>query len=307
MIALVLCAVFVPVAFMSGVTGQLYQQFALTIAVAVVFSAINALTLSPALCALLLKEPTPARGPLGWLFRGFNYGFDRVTGGYGAVVKFLIRKAAHSMLLLVVVGGIWLLSKEVPGGFIPDEDKGVLFISFQLPEAASLQRSDAILKKVERIVAETKGVRSACAVSGYNILTSLNMPNAGLIFVGLEESYLSGLYVNDIVRFGRVFKVFLQAEPELAGSADEHQRLHLDQSGRFWIEAWTDYVGDQPRAEWLSHEEAARWYATAHWDDWRCGLSDAPQELSGLVREIGNHRVLSAYTTHGAVSCTATS
>ena len=79
----------------------------------------------------------------------------------------------------------------------------------------------------------------------------------------------------------------------IAGSADEHQRLHLDQSGRFWIEAWTDYVGDQPRAEWLSHEKAARWYATARWDDWRCGLSHAPQELSGLLREIGNHRVLS--------------
>jgi len=89
--------------------------------------------------------------------------------------------------------------------------------------------------------------------------------------------------------------------------ADEHQRLHLDPSGRFWIEAWTDYVGDQSRAEWLSHEEATRWYATAHWDDWRCGLSDASQELSGLVREIGNHRVLSAYTTRGAVSCTASS
>ena len=89
--------------------------------------------------------------------------------------------------------------------------------------------------------------------------------------------------------------------------ADEHQRLHLDPSGRFWIEAWTDYVGDQSRAEWLSHEEATRWYATAHWDDWRCGLSDASQELSGLVREIGNHRVLSAYTAHGAVSCTASS
>jgi hydrophobic/amphiphilic exporter-1 (mainly G- bacteria), HAE1 family len=104
------------------------------------------------------------------------------------MVNFLIRKAARSMLLLVlVVGGIWLLSKEVPGGFIPDEDKGVLFISVQLPEGASLQRSDAVLKKVERIVAETKGVRSACAVSGYNILTSLNMPNAALIFVGLED------------------------------------------------------------------------------------------------------------------------
>ncbi len=91
------------------------------------------------------------------------------------------------LLLVVVVGGIWLLSKQVPGGFIPDEDKGVLFVSVQLPEGASLQRSDAVLKKVEQIVAETKGVRSACAVSGYNILTSLNMPNAALIFVGLED------------------------------------------------------------------------------------------------------------------------
>jgi multidrug efflux pump subunit AcrB len=86
---------------------------------------------------LALKKPTPARGPLGWFFRGFNYGFDRVTSGYGAVVNSLIRKAARSMLLLVVVGGIWLLSKEVPGGFIPDEDKGVLFISVQLPAPRS--------------------------------------------------------------------------------------------------------------------------------------------------------------------------
>jgi hydrophobic/amphiphilic exporter-1 (mainly G- bacteria), HAE1 family len=110
-ITLILCAVFVPVAFMSGVTGQLYQQFAITIAVSVVFSTINALTLSPALSAILLRKPKPAWGPLGWFFRGFNRTFDRVISGYGGVLNFFVRKAARSMLILVViVGGIWLLS-----------------------------------------------------------------------------------------------------------------------------------------------------------------------------------------------------
>src|SRR5271166_5229537 len=128
--------------------------------------------------AILLKRPTPARGPLGWFFGRFNRGFDRITSGYGGIVNFLIRKAGRSMLLLVVVvGGIWLLSQAVPGGFIPDEDKGLLFVAVELPEGASLQRTDAVLKKAEQIVAETKGVRSVCAISGFNILTGLNMAN----------------------------------------------------------------------------------------------------------------------------------
>src|SRR5262249_18626800 len=105
MIALVLCAVFVPVAFMSGVTGQLYQQSALLVAVSVGCSVVHALTWSRALCAMLVNKPIPAGGPVGWWFRAFNYGFDRATGGYGAVVNFLIRKAARSMLLLLVVVG----------------------------------------------------------------------------------------------------------------------------------------------------------------------------------------------------------
>jgi hydrophobic/amphiphilic exporter-1 (mainly G- bacteria), HAE1 family len=331
-IALILCAVFVPVAFMGGVTGRLYQQFAITIAVSVIFSAINALTLSPALSAILLKKPKPAWGPLGWFFGGFNRTFDRVISGYGGTLNFFVRKAGRSMLILVViVGGIWLLSKQVPGGFIPDEDKGYIFVAVQLPEGASLQRSDAVLQKVEQIVSATKGVRSSLAISGFNILSGLASPNAGLIFIGLDDwkkrdsselhaaalvkqlnakfavlpealifafgppplpgygnvsgftlqlqdrsggsldqlsaqvkqfmaeaskrpeigrltttmnaatpqlrveldrekarasgvnvdsvfqtlqAYLSGLYVNDFVRFGRVFKVFLQAEPE---------------------------------------------------------------------------------------------
>jgi len=187
-IALILCAVFVPVAFMGGVTGRLYQQFAITIAVSVVFSAINALTLSPALSALLLRKPTPGKGPLAWFFRKFNAFFDWVTAGYGTIVGGLTRKATRSMLLLVIVcGGIYFLGKIVPGGFIPDEDKGYVFVAVELPEGASLQRTDEILKQVEQVVCNTKGVRSALTVSGMNILNSLNVPNAGLLFIGLDD------------------------------------------------------------------------------------------------------------------------
>ena len=187
-IALILCAVFVPVAFMGGVTGRLYQQFAITIAVSVIFSAINALTLSHALSALLLKAPTPGRGPIAAFFRLFNRGFDRLTAGYGSIVGGLARKATRSMLLLVAVfGGIYVLGKHVPGGFIPDEDKGYLFIAVELPEGASLQRSDAVLKQVEAIVGSTHGVRSALGLAGFNIMNTLNFPNSAMMFVGLED------------------------------------------------------------------------------------------------------------------------
>lgn len=350
-IGLVLCAVFVPVAFMGGVTGQLYSQFALTIALAVVFSVINALTLSPALSALLLKKPTPARGPVGVFFRWFNRMFDNLTQGYGRVVGGLARKAARSMLLLVVVvAGIWIIGKFVPGGFIPDEDKGYLFVAVELPEGASLQRTDEVLKQVEAIVVNTPGVRSAISLAGFNVLNTLNFPNAAMMFVGLDpweerkapelqaqalarewnqqfypipsarifafgppplpgygsvagftmqlqdlsggsiahladtvrqfeaavaqrpeigrvsttfnpstpqvrvdldrekartlgvpvdsvfqtlQAYLSGLYVNDFVRFGRVYKVFLQAEPEFTNHPEDIGQFYVrNDSGR---------------------------------------------------------------------------
>ena len=187
-IALILCAVFVPVAFMGGVTGRLYQQFAITIAVSVIFSAINALTLSPALSAMLLRAPKPGKGPLAWFFRKFNAFFDAVIERYGKIIGALTRKATFSMLLLVIVcGGIWGLGKFVPGGFIPDEDKGYLFVAIELPEGASLQRSDELLKQVESIVAGTEGVKSALALSGFNILNSLNVPNAAMMFIGLDD------------------------------------------------------------------------------------------------------------------------
>ena len=186
-IGLVLCAVFVPVAFMGGVTGQMYSQFALTIAVAVVFSVINAMTLSPALCAMLLRKPTESHGPLARFFGLFNRTFESITNAYGKVIGGLVRKAARSMLILAaVLIGIWMLGRHVPGGFIPQEDKGYLFVAVQLPEGASLQRSDAVLKKVEEIVESTEGVKDALALVGYNILNSLNFSNVGMMFIGLD-------------------------------------------------------------------------------------------------------------------------
>ena len=203
-IGLVLCAVFVPVAFMGGVTGQLYKQFALTIAVAVVFSVINALTLSPALSAMLLRKPTPGRGPVAKFFKLFNKFFEWLSNNYGAIVGGLARKAARSMLLLVaVVVGIYLVGKVVPGGFIPDEDKGYLFVAVQLPEGASLQRTDDALKQVESIVENTEGVRSAVALAGMNIMNSLNFPNSALMFVGLkpwEERKAPALHASAIAQ-----------------------------------------------------------------------------------------------------------
>ncbi len=348
-IGLVLCAVFVPVAFMAGVTGQLYKQFALTIAVAVVWSVVNALTLSPALSAMLLKKPKPGKGPIAKFFKGFNKGFDWLGNRYGSIVGGLARKATFSMLLLVaVVVAIFLVGKHVPGGFIPDEDKGYLFVSIQLPEGASLQRTDETLKQVENIVGHTKGVRSAVGLAGMNILNSLNFPNCALMFVGLQpweerkapqlhasalarewtrkfqaipgarafafgppplpgygnvsgfsmqlqdrsggsieqlaayvkqltaevakrpeigrvsttfdpvtpqvkveldrekartlgvpvdsvfatlQAYLSGLYVNDFVRFGRVYKVFLQAEPRFTSTPQDIEDFYVRNSG----------------------------------------------------------------------------
>ena len=344
-IGLVLCAVFVPVAFMGGVTGQLYSQFALTIAIAVIFSVINALTLSPALSAMLLRAPTPGKGPIAWFFRKFNAAFDWIIERYGRVVGGLVRKATLSMVMLVIVMvGINRIGKHVPGGFIPDEDKGYLFVAVELPEGAALQRTDEVLKQVEEIVGNTEGVQSAVALAGMNILNSLNVPNCALMFVGLKsweerhephlhskaiaaewtkkfqaipgarafafgppplpgygnvsgftmqlqdrsggtiddlagyvkqlqaaaakrpeiarltttfnpatpqvkveldrekcrtlnvpvdsvfatlQTYLSGLYVNDFVKFGKVYKVFLQAEPEFTSKPDDIGKFYV--------------------------------------------------------------------------------
>src|SRR5204863_710852 len=141
-IALILSAVFVPVALLAGLVGSMYKQFALTIAISVLLSAFNALTLTPALCALLLKPPKPTRGLLGIFFRGFNKVFDTVTKGYVAGSRILIRRGILTIGLVgIVILGAGFFAKRIPAGFIPEEDQGILGVNVQLPPGASLERT----------------------------------------------------------------------------------------------------------------------------------------------------------------------
>src|SRR5438034_244850 len=149
---LVMAAVFIPTAFIPGITGRMYQQFAVTIAVSVLISAFNALTLSPALSALLLRPRREMRGPLGSFFRGFNRVFERVMGGYLDGSRFLIRKAAFAILLLLVAAAVsGLIGIRLPGGFVPEEDQGYVYANVQLPLAASLDRTAAVNDKLDAI------------------------------------------------------------------------------------------------------------------------------------------------------------
>jgi HAE1 family hydrophobic/amphiphilic exporter-1 len=187
-IALILAAVFVPTAFVPGITGRLYQQFALTIAISVIISAFNALTLSPALSAILLRPKAKSRGPLGWFFGKFNLGFNKLTNGYVSTCSLLIRKSFLSALILVgltVAAGMF--GKRVPSGFLPEEDQGYLYVGLQLPNASSLQRADAACKKVEEILKNTPGVKYSATVIGYNMLSGVANTYSGFFFVTLDE------------------------------------------------------------------------------------------------------------------------
>jgi hydrophobic/amphiphilic exporter-1 (mainly G- bacteria), HAE1 family len=203
-IALILSAVFVPVAFLGGLTGQMYQQFALTIAISVLLSAFSALSLSPALAAMLLKPARAPRGPLGVFFRGFNRVFDTATKGYVGVARLLIRRAVVTILIVgVVVVGVGLLGRALPAGFIPDEDQGLFGVNVQLPAAASLERTSAVLRKIEAILAKVEGVESYQTIGGYGAVTSTYQPNFGSIFVRLkpwEERHSESLKVFGIMR-----------------------------------------------------------------------------------------------------------
>src|SRR4051794_29936335 len=165
-IALVLSAVFIPTAFIPGITGRLYQQFALTIAISVIFSAFNALTLSPALAALLLRPRKAARGPLGKFFAAFNRVFGRITDGYVGWCRFLIHKMSFSIIILVaftVLAGVF--GSLLPTSFLPDEDQGYVFVALQLPDAASLQRTSATAKQVEETLMKTAGIDHVTTVN----------------------------------------------------------------------------------------------------------------------------------------------
>lgn len=198
---LVLIAVFLPVAFLPGITGQLYRQFAITITASVTLSAINALTLSPALCAILLRPPRPARGP----FRWFNLGLDRLRNGYSGVTGFLARRSLLTGLIVVLVGGgsYWLFART-PTAFIPTEDQGVLFVNVQLPDAASLPRTQAVLNQVGEMARQTDGVANVVTISGFSLLSGASEPNSGLVLVVLKpweerttpQTGLRGIYGN---------------------------------------------------------------------------------------------------------------
>ena len=186
-IALVLASVFVPTAFIPGITGRLYQQFALTIAISVMLSAFNALTLSPALSALLLRPKKATRGPLGKFFGYFNRYFERSTDGFVRSSGTLIRKAAVVMVLLVVpVGAAWLFSAHLPTSFLPDEDQGYLFINMQLPNSASLERTSAAAKQVEKVLGDTPGVQYTTSVVGFSLLSYVRTTYNANFFVNLK-------------------------------------------------------------------------------------------------------------------------
>ena len=185
---LVLVAVFIPVAVMGGITGRLYQQFAITVAVSVVFSSINALTLSPALCGLLLRKQKPYGGPLGAFFRLFNKVFDRSTRTYMGFTRILTGKIVRGLIfILVVTIAMGFLGKKVPGGFMPEEDMGYLLVNIQLPDAASLQRSDVVTKKVEKIIRKYNEVEYITTATGFSLLSNSMSSNAGFIFVSLKD------------------------------------------------------------------------------------------------------------------------
>ncbi len=187
-IALVLSAVFIPTAFIPGITGRLYQQFAVTIAISVLISAFNALTLSPALSALLLRPRKDSRGLLRRFFDGFNRIFARGTDRYIRIAGGLIRKSAIAFVVLVacaVLAGFF--GSKLPSSFLPDEDQGYMFMNLQLPNASSLQRTEAAAHQIEDILAKTPGIESTASVIGFSLLSLTRSSYTAFFFVTLKE------------------------------------------------------------------------------------------------------------------------
>ncbi|MGB6130298.1 MAG: multidrug efflux RND transporter permease subunit [Acidobacteriaceae bacterium] len=188
-IALILAAVFIPTAFIPGITGRLYQQFAVTIAISVLISAFNALTLSPALAAMLLKPRVHKirRSPLQLFFDRFNRLFSRTTDKYVSTSGRLIHKSLFTMLALAAVAVVAvIMGGRLPSGFLPQEDQGYLFVALQLPDASSLQRTDAAVQKVTTALLHTPGISGVVGVDGFNLLTLTQSTNTAFFFVSLK-------------------------------------------------------------------------------------------------------------------------
>ena len=203
--SLALIAVFVPVAAMGGITGRLYQQFAITIATAVAISSINALTLSPALTALLMRrQDDSGQGKLAGFFRWFNRMFDAATSHFMRYTEFFARRLSATLLVLVgILLATFLLFRAVPGGFVPEEDQAYLLGTFILPDGASLQRTKEVMAEVEAIIAEVDAVQNSSTVAGFSALTGTITPNTGFVFVQLKhwkERTSPGASAREVVR-----------------------------------------------------------------------------------------------------------
>lgn len=186
-IALVLSAVFIPVAFLGGITGSLFQQFAVTIAVSVMFSAFNALTLSPALAAKLLKPKGGKKSPLDKFYVWFNKYFERFTNSYVSFTTIFVKKSLRSLILVgIIIGFVVILFKVVPGGFVPEEDNGYFMVHIQLPDASSLQRTEEVCRKIDRLLSENKDIDNYTTIAGYNLISGVSVSNSGAIFVSLK-------------------------------------------------------------------------------------------------------------------------
>ncbi len=215
-IGLILIAVFVPVGFMGGITGRLYQQFAITIALSVLLSVVNALTLSPALAGLLLKAPTGKKTLLTPFYNFFNKWFGRGTDAYVSFSAILIRKMFRSVAFIgVLIYATVVLVRQIPGGFVPEEDQGYIMVNAQLPDAASLERTDAAMKKAEKILAANEAIEGFNTISGYSLLTSAYSSNMGFFFVQLkpwEERHSAEAHAREVV--GALNRAFAREIPE---------------------------------------------------------------------------------------------
>jgi multidrug efflux pump len=229
-IALVLCAVFVPTAFIVGLSGQFYKQFALTIAISTVISAFNSLTLSPALAALLLKPHGAKKDRLtraidfvlGWFFNLFNRFFGRASGGYGKLVTHTLRSSAIAVLVYAGLVALTILGfSRVPAGFVPTQDKGYLVSFAQLPNGATLDRTEDVIRRMSDIALKHPGVQNAVAFPGLSINGFTNSPNSGIVFATLkpsEERMAPGLSANAIAadlnkQYGSIQEAFIAIFP----------------------------------------------------------------------------------------------
>ena len=249
-IALILCAVFVPVALLGGLTGRLYQQFALTIAISVLLSAFSALSLSPALSAMILKPGHgPPKGPIGKFFGWFNRVFERTTTGYVNWSRIFVRRAVLALGVIgisVLFTGV--LARVLPGGFVPDEDQGIFMINVQLPLGSSLQRTDAVLRQIEGVLAQTEGVDACNAIGGLGMLTNSFSPEFGSFFCRLkpwDERKGKALHVAGIQRTigaalaqlpGAIAFPFMPPTISGFGAAGGFNFLLQDRSGTLTVE-----------------------------------------------------------------------